>query len=188
MIERSLDYFQLRISAKYKQSVIGTLVRLMTPGKIFVFMAAFSACLLIGIACGQVEGENVQSLRLDPRDALDDMITSVDQPVSGCSFSPFIRILAFYKDASQEDSLVVAEKSLKRNGFNILDPAANQNVHVMGCRSNPDAIATVVCTWLGQKPTSVVIHVISPDEFTAQKYSDQIWFDVNNFMPGNFPL
>lgn len=86
----------------------------------------------------------------------------------------FIFIWAFFKNASLPWSLGTAEQALTQNGFAILDPAANQNVHVMGHRGNPEVTVTVVCMRLGQNPTSVVVHAISTDENAARTASEQV--------------
>ncbi len=79
----------------------------------------------------------------------------------------FIFIWALFKNASLPWSLRTAEQAMVQNGFDILDPAGNQNVHVMGHKSNPEVFVTVVCQRLGQSPTSIVIHAISPDQAAA---------------------
>jgi O-acetyl-ADP-ribose deacetylase (regulator of RNase III) len=86
----------------------------------------------------------------------------------------FVFIWALFKNASLPWSLHTGEQALQQQGFTILDPAANRNVHVMGRRSNPDVIVTVVCTRLGQNPTSVVIHAVSPDEAAARISAEQV--------------
>lgn len=63
---------------------------------------------------------------------------------------------------------------MKENGFTILDPAADQNVHVLGRRSNPEVIVAVVCTPIAQLQTSVVIFGVSPDEKAVQSDAARI--------------
>ena len=172
----------------------------MALNKIILCVAAFSACLLIGIACGQDQSTNTESVKLNPlitptvlasdltsdRVNLNPVITpavlSPDQPVPSCPFFPFYAVWAFYKDGSQRWCLDNAEKILKDNGFTILYSAENRNVYVMGRRNNPDVIITVVCTWLGQKPTSVVIYSFSPDENTAQTAAAQVRDQLKNIV------
>ena len=63
---------------------------------------------------------------------------------------------------------------MKENGFTIVDPAADQNVHVLGRRSNPEVVVAIVCTRIAQLQTSVVIFGVSPDERAVQDYSARI--------------
>ena len=79
-----------------------------------------------------------------------------------------IYIWAMFKNASLPWTLGTAEQALRQHGYGILDPARNPNVHVHGRRANPDVDVTVVCQRLGQHPTSVVIHAISPDGNAAR--------------------
>lgn len=101
-----------------------------------------------------------QTLAITPEDAR-------DTPM-------FIYIWAFFKNASLPWSLNTGEQVLRQLGFEILDGAANGNVHVMGRRRNPEVIADVVCTRLGQNPTSVVIHAYSPDDNAARTAAEQV--------------
>ena len=147
----------------------------MTLNKLVLCMAAFSACLLIGIACGQPQADQpikIESDKLNPGISPADLL--INQPLSSCPFSPFYAIWTLNKRGSQHWCLITAEQVLNQNGFTILDPAANQNVHVMGRRSNPEVIVTLVCTGIGQLQTSVVIFAISPDENAAQTAAAQV--------------
>jgi hypothetical protein len=92
----------------------------------------------------------------------------------------FVYIWAFFKNASLHWSLSTGEQALLQNGFKILDPAANNNVHVMGHRSNPDVLSTVVCTRLGQNPTSVVVHAFSADETAARTAAEAVRNYIQN--------
>lgn len=88
--------------------------------------------------------------------------------------SDYVYIWAFFKNASLSWCLNTGEQVLRQMGFTILDGAANGNVHVLGRRINPEVIADVVCTRLGQNPTSVVVHTVSSDKSAARFYSEQI--------------
>jgi len=163
----------------------------MMPSKIFLCLAAFSACLLTGIVCGQIDDGSYLSRPNIDLGSLDDswdsgvtskipivseLIRCADCPprCSECPFSPYYAIWSLNKYGSQHWNLNTAEQVLKQNGFTILDPAANQNVHVMGRRNNPEVIVAVVCTWIGQLQTAVVIFGTSPDENAVQTTSAQV--------------
>lgn len=86
----------------------------------------------------------------------------------------FVFIAALFKNANLITALGVGEQAMTQNGFSILDPARNENVHVLGFRRNPDVTATVVCTKQGANPVSVVVHAFSPDESAARTSMEKI--------------
>lgn len=85
-----------------------------------------------------------------------------------------IFISAFFKDATLPFCLNAGELALAERGFQILDIASDSNIHVLGRRANPEVTVTVVCTRLGQNPTSVVVHAISPEENAVRVASEQV--------------
>jgi hypothetical protein len=91
-----------------------------------------------------------------------------------------VYIWTFFKNNSLPWCLYTGEQALWRNGFKILDPAANGNGHVIGIRSNPEVIATVVCTRLGHNPTSVVVHALSSNENAARTAAAHIRDYIKN--------
>jgi hypothetical protein len=86
----------------------------------------------------------------------------------------FVFIAALFKSANLITALGLGEQGMVQNGFSIVDPARNENVHVLGVRRNPDVTATVVCTKQGANPVSVVVHAFSSDESAARKSMEQI--------------
>lgn len=146
---------------------------------IFLMVAAFSSCLLIGISCGQTDDRSLQDSIFTPigGSVLESQATGIaelarckDCPpkCDECPFSPFYAIWTLNKYGSQRWCLNTAENVLQQNGYNVIDPAADQNVHVLARRSNPEVIITVVCTRIAQLQTSVVIFGVSPDENAVQ--------------------
>jgi hypothetical protein len=86
----------------------------------------------------------------------------------------WIFIWALFKNASLPWCLRTGEDALARNGFAILAPAGDNDLHVIGHRANPEVFVTIVCTRLGQSPTSVVVHALSQDQATASTVAEQI--------------
>ena len=94
-----------------------------------------------------------------------------------------IFIAAFFKDATLPFCLNAGEVALEERGFQILDIASDSNIHVLGRRANPEVTVTVVCTRLGQNPTSVVVHAISPDGNAARVASEQVRDRIMSLSP-----
>jgi len=53
--------------------------------------------------------------------------------------------------------------SLKENGFTIVDSAADQNVHMLGCHRNSEAIISIAWTRIAQLQISALIFGVSTD-------------------------
>lgn len=83
----------------------------------------------------------------------------------------FVYIWTLFKTQSVPQCLFIGQQVLERNGFRIIDPANDRDVHVLGYRASPEARATVVCTRAQRGPTSIVIHVWSNDESVARTTS-----------------
>ena len=92
----------------------------------------------------------------------------------------FVFIWAFFKNVNLVTALGLGEQAMGRFGFNVLDPARNNNVHVLGVKRGPDVTATVVCTKQGADPASIVIHAFSSDEGAARVSMEQIRDHIAN--------
>lgn len=149
-------------------------------GKYSQYLIALTVCLLMGIACGQEADQRLEGSVILRSDAVSQVIQEElkcrDCPpkCDECPFSPYYAIWTLNKYGSQRWNLNTAESVMKENGFTIVDPAADQNVHVLGRRSNPEVVVAIVCTRIAQLQTSVVIFGVSPDERAVQDYSARI--------------